>query len=246
MKIIASDYDGTLSFQGKISDEDKNAIELFRKNGGKFGIVTGRDLEQALWVVRDLKNRNLEIDYVACCTGAVILNSDGKIISMRKQKMASFFEDIIKYAKTLKLGSFCVSNELVRCYVDANSNIEHNLGAISEFTQANAWFYSEEDAEKFVQYLREFQSDNLIGFRNGGSVDMPPVGVSKPIGILEYAKLFDEEAEIYTVGDNINDIPMLEAYESFAVSNARDEVKKIAKHQCNRIADMIECIMEAK
>ena len=44
MKIIASDFDGTLNYHG-ISAEDTAAIAKFRAAGNKFGIVTGRDLE---------------------------------------------------------------------------------------------------------------------------------------------------------------------------------------------------------
>ena len=47
MIIIASDFDGTLNHHG-ISEADKNAINKFRAEGNKFGIVTGRDLEQLL------------------------------------------------------------------------------------------------------------------------------------------------------------------------------------------------------
>ncbi|MBR7101750.1 MAG: HAD hydrolase family protein, partial [Clostridia bacterium] len=43
MKIIATDFDGTLSYNGKISEEDKAAIKRFRDAGNKFGVVTGRD-----------------------------------------------------------------------------------------------------------------------------------------------------------------------------------------------------------
>ena len=46
-----------------------------------------------------------------------------------------------------------------------------------------------------------------------------------------------------TVGDNLNDIPMIKEFCGFAVSNAKEDVKKVAKHQCNRIADMIDYIM---
>ena len=53
MIIIASDYDGTLNHHG-VSDGDKEAITKFRKAGNKFGIVTGRDLEMATWVIYDL------------------------------------------------------------------------------------------------------------------------------------------------------------------------------------------------
>jgi hydroxymethylpyrimidine pyrophosphatase-like HAD family hydrolase len=74
---------------------------------------------------------------------------------------------------------------------------------------------------------------------------MPPAGVSKSTGVLAYAAMFDNP-EIYTVGDNYNDLGMIQDFESFAVSNAVPAVKEAAKHQCNRIADMIDFIMEEK
>jgi hydroxymethylpyrimidine pyrophosphatase-like HAD family hydrolase len=74
---------------------------------------------------------------------------------------------------------------------------------------------------------------------------MPPLGTSKVSGIYDYAKAF-ENPKIYTVGDNVNDIPMILEFEGYAVSNAKDEVKAVAKHQCDRIANMIEEIMEGK
>ena len=64
-------------------------------------------------------------------------------------------------------------------------------------------------------------------------------------GVLAYASMF-ENPEIYTVGDNYNDLGMIKDFESFAVSNAVPAVKEAAKHQCDRIADMIDFLMEEK
>lgn len=244
MKIIASDYDGTLNHHG-ISETDKTAIEKFRKEGNKFGLVTGRDLEQAMWVISDLKRANLEVDFVLCCTGGVTLTSDGEIVSAKKQKVGEYLNDMVKYARTLELGSFRVSNELVVCHIDPRGNIKQDFSAIGELTQANAWFYTEEDAQKFVEYVEKHHKNDIGVFRNSGSIDMPPLATSKVTGIYDYASQF-KDAKIYTVGDNVNDIPMIKEFEGYAVSNAKEETKKVAKHQCDRIADMIEEIMKEK
>lgn len=244
MKIIASDYDGTLNHSG-ISVADKIAIEKFRKEGNKFGIVTGRDLEMATWVIYDLEKVGIEIDFVICCTGGIILSFDGEIISAKKQKTGEYINEILNYARTLSLGVFRVSNEMTTCYADRKNRIKQDFSAIREMTQANAWFEKEEDAEKFLQYVIKNHKDDISIFRNGGSIDMPPYGVSKVSGIYDYASLY-KDAKIYTVGDNLNDIPMIKEFEGYAVSNAKEETKKVAKHQCDRIADMIEEIMKEK
>ena len=48
---------------------------------------------------------------------------------------------------------------------------------------------------------------------------MPPANTSKVTGIYEYASLF-ENPEIYAVGDNVNDLPMIKEFCGYAVSNA--------------------------
>lgn len=243
MIIIASDYDGTLNHHG-ISDEDKSAILKFREAGNKFGLVTGRDLEQAMWVLKDLKRAKLEVDFVICCTGAVRLDGNGKIESIKKQKAGSYLETMLEYAKSLEVGSFRVSNELTVCHVDTNGNLKQDFSGLNgEITQANAWFYSEQDAQKFTDYVTANLCDKISIFRNGGSIDMPPLGVSKVTGIYDYSADF-KDAKIITVGDNVNDVPMLKEFSGYAVSNAREEAKSAAAHECNRIADMIDEIMK--
>lgn len=45
MKILASDYDGTLRTEELVAEKDIEAIARFRKAGNLFGIVTGRSME---------------------------------------------------------------------------------------------------------------------------------------------------------------------------------------------------------
>ena len=171
------------------------------------------------------------------------MSFDGEIKSVKKQKTGEYINEILSYARTLSLGVFRVSNEMTTCYADRKNRIKQDFSAISEMTQANAWFEKEEDAERFLQYVKKNHATDISIFRNGGSIDMPPYGVSKVTGIYDYASQF-KDAKIITVGDNVNDIPMLKEFGGYAVSNARDEAKNAAKHECNRIADMIEEIMK--
>lgn len=241
MKIIASDYDGTVNCGG-VSDADKEAITRFRKAGNKFGIVTGRDLEMALWVLYDMKT---EIDFLICCTGAIILDGKGNILYEKRQKLDSErVLEMISEGRKRHYGNFNFSDKLVRIYADRNGNIPVQIDKLEEFTQLNFWFPNESECIDFVDYLDKNHGDYVKAYRNGGSLDIPPLGISKPTGVLEYAKMLDGVEKIYAVGDNLNDIPMIEAFEGFAVSNAKDEVKAVAKHQCNRIADMIDYILE--
>lgn len=242
MKIIATDFDGTLSYNGRVSDEDKDAIHRFRAAGNKFGIVTGRDVEAAQWIKPE---NGLEFDYLICCTGGVIRDEEGAILYQKKGEFGPFFYDIIKKALELKAYCFSVSDVLLKTSVDVRGKIPMQLDALKEFTHANTGFETEENAEAYIRFINENYSDSISAHRNGRAVDMPPAHTSKVTGIYEYAKRFDNP-EIYAVGDNMNDIAMIREFCGFAVSNAKEEVKQAAKHQCNRIADMIDFIMQEK
>ena len=76
-KVAASDFDGTIYRDEKISDEDFAAIKNWRAAGNKFGIVTGRAY---VMLEPHLKNYGLDVDFSICCNGAVIYDGDGKIV----------------------------------------------------------------------------------------------------------------------------------------------------------------------
>ena len=240
MKIIASDFDGTINYQGKISQEDKEAIQRFRRAGNKFGIVTGRDAELSQWI---RQGDNFEFDYIISCTGSFIRDGEGNVLYVKRGEVGPFFDSIIEKALSLNACFFAIGNGFNKCYVDTLGKISYDFSMLKEFTHANATFPSDEAAEIFATYVRENFGDKISAHRNGWSVDMPPANTSKVTGIYEYASRF-ENPEIYAVGDNVNDLPMIEEFCGYAVSNAVESVKKAAKHQCNRVADMIDELMK--
>ena len=240
MKIIASDFDGTINYKGKISDEDKEAIRRFRQAGNKFGIVTGRDVELSQWIRQE---NGFEFDFIISCTGACIRDNEGNFLYIKKGKVGPFFDKIVEKAMELNTLFFTVGDLFNKCYVDVLGKIPHDFSMLKEFTHSNSTFPSDEIAEEFVQFIKENYSDEISAHRNGWSVDMPPANTSKVTGIYEYASMF-ENPEIYTVGDNVNDLPMIEEFCGYAVSNAVESVKKAAKHQCDRICDMIDELMK--
>lgn len=240
MKIIASDFDGTINYHGKVSDEDKEAIKRFRRAGNKFGIVTGRDVELSQWI---RQGDNFEFDFIISCTGAFIRDGDGNVLYVKRGKMGAFFDDIVAKALELQSCFFTVGNGFNKCYVDTLQKIPYDFSMLDEFTHANSTFPSDEKAAEFAEYVNSNYGDLISAHRNGWSVDMPPAHTSKVTGIYEYAKMFDNP-EIYAVGDNVNDLPMIQEFCGYAVSNAVDAVKQAAAHHCDRVCDMINELMK--
>lgn len=242
MKIIASDFDGTINYHGKISDEDKEAIRQFRKAGNKFGIVTGRDAELSQWVRQE---NGFEFDFIISCTGAFIRDGEGNVLYTKRGVLGPFMDEIVAKALELKCNFFSIGNGFNKCYVDTLGKIPYDFSMLKEFTHANCTFPSDEIAEEFAQFVKDNYEDKISAHRNGWSVDMPPADTSKVTGIYEYAKMFDSP-KVYAVGDNVNDLPMIKEFCGYAVSNAVDILKKEAKHHCDRVCDMIEELMRGE
>ena len=77
MRILASDYDGTLD-AGGIDDRKREAIRRWRAQGNRFGIISGRNLDDLVFQAAD--NR-LDCDFLIANNGAVTATADGTVLS---------------------------------------------------------------------------------------------------------------------------------------------------------------------
>ena len=73
MKAFASDLDGTLVFDRKVKDMDKEAIHMFQKKN-MFGVYTGRPI-CSLFDIEDIS-----FDFYIVYSGALLLDRNKKMI----------------------------------------------------------------------------------------------------------------------------------------------------------------------
>ncbi len=78
--------------------------------------------------------------------------------------------------------------------------------------------------------------------RNLQCIEITPIGVTKATAIRKMISQFDSP-EVFTIGDVVTDISMVDEFYGFAVENANPELKKIAKHHCARVCNMIDFIL---
>ena len=237
MIIVASDFDGTLAKEGWPTEENKEAVAAFRKKGGVFGVVTGRHL----CISHQLPGVVGGLDYLICSTGAVIIDGEGKVLRHVTAPLDEMVKDSILKALTLGCGYFGVNYLMEQYAPKMEEGLVVDFGTMTAFDHCNAWFPTEELADEFVTYIETTYPGKWRGYRNGRSVDLPPYGISKVDGIQWYLSHFGgEEPQIYTVGDNVNDIPMLEAFPSYAVATGVEKAKAVADHICDTVASMLE------
>ena len=235
MIIVASDFDGTLAHKGYTLEENKKAVATFRAKGGKMGVVTGRSLTIAHGIPQDVGG----LDFMICSTGAVIMDGEGKVLFHKTQPTGEMVEAAILKARSLGCTYFGVNCLRDQYAPKMEEGMVIDFGAMTEFDHCNACFPSEAAAEEFLAYLEETNPGKWRGYRNGWTVDMPPYGCSKADAIRLYASRF-EDPEVYTVGDNANDVPMLTAFPSYAVESGVEAAKQAATRICKSVATMLE------
>ena len=242
MKIIASDYDGTLN-HGGIDDKKRNAIKEWREKGNKFGIVSGRITDDLL---RIYKKDKLELDFLLACNGAVILTTDGKIL-----KEDRIDGDILKPILDFifSLGADWATIQSDRSYIiDENDNdrlpdefTRKTLPDLKYFNQVSTILEDEEEALMVTNAIKEQFGDKLNPLQNGRCIDIVSVTMNKAKGLYDYLELVGGKYEdMITVGDNINDTHMIKEFRSYAMANGVQSIKDIADYETESVIELIE------
>lgn len=242
MKIIASDYDGTLN-HGGIDDKKRETIKEWREKGNKFGIVSGRITDDLL---RIYKKDNLELDFLLACNGAVILTTDGKIL-----KEDRIDGDILKPILDFifSLGADWAAIQSDRSYIiDENDNdrlpdefTRKTLPDLKYFNQVSTILEDEEEALMVTNAIKEKFGDKLNPLQNGRCIDIVSVTMNKAKGLYDYLELVGGKYEdMITVGDNINDTHMIKEFRSYAMANGVQSIKDIADYETLGITELIE------
>ena len=258
--ILASDFDGTLCHHYTpdtypATAEVLGAIREFRADGGLFGVVTGRDWRWS-WYELD-HNGKLEFDYIIALNGALIYDRAGNLLMEKTADGSAVYgETTLAHA----LANRCW--ELIGDYFslicgqtryhfsahlpdggeeDGDVYSPHTkLDEIGAFHMAGAvgphGFNAADAADALA---REF-GDFINPLPNGRSMDMPPKGVDKGESIARYAALVGvPQDNIWTAGDNYNDIAMLQAFHGCAMANGVQAAKDIAEYVCCDLCEVI-------
>ncbi len=247
MKIIASDYDGTLN-HGGIDDTKRNAIKRWRKAGNLFGIVSGRGTADLLEIP---KRNNFEYDFLLTCNGAVIINQNGEVLAesrcsgdLAKPLVEFLFSLGCKWV-TVQTAFKCVINRNDEDCPDDEYRLE-TMPEIPYFNQINTALPDYEAAERVTQVVREKFGEVLNPLQNGTCIDIVSADMNKAKGLYKYLELVGAKYDdLITVGDNINDTHMIAEFRSYAMENGVQSIKDIADYETAGITELIEKELEA-
>ena len=98
-----------------------------------------------------------------------------------------------------------------------------------------------ETAEKVTAIVKENFGDLLNPLQNGTCIDIVRADMDKAKGIyLLLDFLGAEHKDVIAVGDNINDLAMIEEFRSYAMDNGVELVKSLADGTVSSVTELIE------
>lgn len=243
MKLIGSDYDGTLNWGG-IDDEKREALWRWQVAGNAFAVVSGRSLESLLCMQ---KKDALAYDYVVADNGAVIARVDGTIVA--ETRVAGEWARPLMEAMFANGCPWCDihQNGERRVFaapfdgMDDNAYILETLPPVPYFTQISTMLPDFETAAAVTAVLKTRFGDVLNPLQNGICIDVVHRDVNKAVGLRTLARhLGIAESDIIAVGDNVNDTDMIAAFVSYAMENGVDSIKQLAKYTTPSVTALIE------
>ena len=173
MKILGSDFDGTLS-HGGIGEEKLSAIKAWRKAGNKFGIVSGRgeSFRQNL----QKKYPELELDFFAACNGAYIVDGNGTAIyesHCNAVPVMRFATDLLCWGCSFVR---IIKGKLGLCVIKAWEDkpawaLEEGVRLLADFddmdwfSQISVCFSTVEDASKITEKIQQKYQTRLNPMR---------------------------------------------------------------------------------
>lgn len=253
MKIAASDYDGTLFRNDEISSADAKSVHDWRLAGHKFGVVTGRDYGM---LAPQLKYYGIESDYAVCNNGGLICRVDGtplwqgkiplqvlaemvQLPSVRRSFHFAFSAASTTYLYHEREDSW-ISREAKQWNFKIVNIVEADILSLPQIHQFSLGFPEASESLAVSKILNERFGEYIHAYPNRCSLDITPHGVSKRQGIEKLIELMDwQKTEVFAIGDEINDLPMIEAFNGFTVTTAREAIKQKARQAYDSVGAML-------
>lgn len=238
--VLSSDMDGTLLFDGRMSERDVEALARWRAAGHLLVMNTGRS-NTAL--ASALEGTGVAYDYAVLFTGAVLLDADGRVLAQRCLPDGLVDEVLEVLSAEDPITIFCTTTsgdlrlhhtnsggtELLTLFADATTAQLAGRSVIGIPLQLG----DPAAADRIETIVAERWGEHLDGARNQDFIDLVPTGLSKGTGLSELLGMLTAPGARYegqtlrtiAVGDSWNDMSMHAVADvAVAMAGAPDDV----------------------
>jgi len=253
MKLLASDYDGTLFRNLKVSSKDIESIRKFREEGNLFGIVTGRPFAS---IEHELIKKKIPYDFIIGINGGYIEDKEKNVI-FHKEISLEIADQLVAQIKKEDVQFAAIGDGISNDVFIADKKLKTRLKKLyfqlffkkkprnpklvrNFVTHVN----QKQDSELLVKRLMNLFGDSISCHRNRGmTIDISGSDVGKEKAVQIVKDHFSAD-EVYVIGDSYNDINMIEKFNGFTVTSASEEIKSIASKVFANFTDLVNFILE--
>ena len=240
MKIFASDFDSTLYFWERdphISKEDIAAINRFRKEGGLFGVCTGR----SLFGIRHPLEGILDLDFYILASGALVLDKDFNEISktcvdrdiiIEVYERFAGKESIIHANDTVySFSGFYDMHESIKSFDEIEGDSFYGVSIAPDDTA---------DVKTICDAVNREYGEYLSAYPNRHIADIVSCDCSKGKAMKMIRAHFGADITA-GIGDSFNDIPLFENCDvSFTFHSSHEDVKSRADHIVGSVNEALD------
>lgn len=224
MKIIASDFDGTIYVDEHFKENDLRAIRSFQASSGIFGIVTGR----SYFSLKSLIDGKISPDFIIANNGSHILVND-------KKEMREVYKTTLDKDRLREIIDYYKKDYPIKIFTDLDRIVDRldNL-KIDEEVYSLA-IYSDDFLDNPFEDLFSFH-------KSIGVIDVINKNISKQTGIDFIKKFYAYDKDIIAIGDDYNDISFLKETDlSFTLNYVTEKsVVDVCKYRVEDIRELIE------
>ncbi|MCH5285885.1 MAG: HAD hydrolase family protein [Christensenellaceae bacterium] len=238
-RVFASDFDRTLYFMGEpeeVKPADLAAVEAYQRQGGLFGVCTGRSLKGVTLAIGE----RVRFDFYILVSGALILDGAMNVIHKRcisRPLLRELCERCCGYEMVIQ------ANDTVYTF-DRPHPLQTKITTLDDIEGGDLYGVSIatdsfESARRLTREFNTVYADTLTAHQNYADVDVAPKDCSKGHAI-EFIRSHLAADRIGCIGDGHNDMPMIEKADMpFTFSYAPAEVRQRACHVVGSVAEAL-------
>ena len=224
MKIIASDFDGTIYVDEHFKENDLRAIRSFQASSGIFGIVTGR----SYFSLKSLIDGKIRPDFIIANNGSHILIND-------KKEMREVYKTTLDKDRLREIIDYYKKDYPIKIFTD----LDRIVDSLEELEK-------DEEIYSLAIYSDDFLGnpfEDLFSFHKSiGVIDVINKNISKQTGIDFIKKFYAYDKDVIAIGDDYNDISFLRETDlSFTLNYVTEKsVVDVCKYRVENISELIE------
>lgn len=224
MKIIASDFDGTIYVDEEFKENDLKAIRSFQASSGIFGIVTGR----SYFSLKSLIDGKISPDFIIANNGSHILIND-------KKEIREVYKTTLDKDRLREIIDYYKKDYPIKIFTDLDRIVDR----LEELEK-------DEEIYSLAIYSDDFLDNPFVDIfsfhKSIGVIDVINKNISKQTGIDFIKQFYAYDKDIIAIGDDYNDISFLkETPLSFTLNYVIEKsVIDVCKYRVEDISELIE------